>query len=443
LVQQVSPQLNGKDVELSKMVVMKGKYYTLSSNGFVIFKKNGEVELQLNKVHGFSTNKIFDFEISGNLVWISHSKGVQRLNLDMLTTKIIPPVIHLNKITVNDNEISSQSGKTDFSYDERNFRFVFSSPTLRNKENIRYFFKLEGYDAEWQIADYFQNEITYNALAPGEYTFVVKAENQGKFSEPVSFSFTIAAPLYLRWWFISGAAMLFLIVISFIYRAKLVSQRKKAKQLNELNASKLKAIQSQMNPHFIFNSLNSIQDLVLKGDIDNSYTFITKFSDLVRRTLNYSEKDFIEFEQEMKLVELYLTLEKLRFKEELEYSIDKAGIEDIMIPPMLIQPFIENALLHGLLHKEGIKKLRIKFQLKELLICEITDNGVGRKRSSEIKQRQRSEHESFSGNAIKRRFEILSEHLGHQLGFEFEDLYENDSPAGTKVTLFIPVKRNF
>jgi sensor histidine kinase YesM len=136
-------------------------------------------------------------------------------------------------------------------------------------------------------------------------------------------------------------------------------------------------------------------------------------------------------------------LEKLRFKEDLEYSIDLDGVEDIMIPPMLIQPFIENALLHGLLHKDGLKKLKIEFRLEELLICEITDNGVGRKKSAEIKNRQRADHESFASNAIKKRFEILSEHFQNKLGFEYEDLSENGISTGTKVTLFIPVKHKF
>jgi LytS/YehU family sensor histidine kinase len=220
-------------------------------------------------------------------------------------------------------------------------------------------------------------------------------------------------------------------------------QQKKSEQINELNASKLTAIQSQMNPHFIFNSLNSVQDLILKGDVEHSYTYITTFSNLVRRTLNYSEKDFIDFEQEIKLLELYLSLEKLRFKKELNYEILYNNIEDIMIPPLLVQPFIENSLVHGLLHKEGIKNLKITFYLKDRLICTIEDNGIGREKAKAIKLRQRSDHESFSGRAIKKRFEILSTVFGGEFGYEYEDLTTNGEAIGTKVTLMIPVKYKF
>jgi len=449
VIENIIPKWNDKSIEILKMARYGNSFYVLTSKGFYVINYDGEIISQLNKLHGFSTQRIFDFQIRPfedrsdmDEIWLVHSNGIHRMRINLLFVDIEKPTIRFNSFFINDSKVDTEK-LNSFDYNSRDFRFVFSSSTLKNKENIRYHYKLEGYDENWQISNYFENEISYNALAPGDYTFLVKAENQGKFSETISYSFTVSAPVYLRWWFITSLSLIVLIIISLIYRNKLNTQRKKAKQLNELNASKLTAIQSQMNPHFIFNSLNSIQDLVLKGDIDNSYTFITKFSDLVRRTLSYSEKDFIDFEQEIKLLELYLTLEKLRFKEDLEYSIEVNEIEDIMIPPMLIQPFIENALLHGLLHKEGLKKLIITFRLEELLICEIVDNGVGRKKSAEIKQRQRADHESFASNAIRKRFEILSEHYQNKLGFEYQDLYENEIPSGTKVTLFIPIKHKF
>ena len=163
----------------------------------------------------------------------------------------------------------------------------------------------------------------------------------------------------------------------------------------------------------------------------------------MRRTLNYSDKEFIDFSEEIKLIELYLTLEQLRFKEDFEFTINTDGIEDVMMPPMLIQPFIENALVHGLLHRNGPKRIHLDFELKDVLICTITDNGVGRERAKAIKERQRSEHESFSVNAIRTRFELLERYYDGKLGFEYEDLMENGQAAGTRVRLRIPVKRKF
>lgn len=443
IVGRVNPKVNEEEIEIYKLVVYENRIYTNSSQGFVVMDMKGEVLLQLNLVHGFSTNKIYDFEIVNDQLWICHSKGVQKISLNKLSSNTIKPLIAITAIEVDDSSLVNIESKVFFESDQRKFRFTISSPTIRNRENVKYYYKLIGYEEEWIVSGFDNNQILYNALAPGNYTFLVKAENQGIYSEVVAYSFVIASPFYLRWWFITIVLFLFFSIIYFIYRWQLSIQNKKAELRNELNASKLTAIQSQMNPHFIFNALNSIQDLVLKGDIDNSYTFIAKFSNLIRRTLNYSDKDFIEFEQELKLIELYLSLEKLRFKEELNFSIHSEEIEGIMVPPLLIQPFIENALVHGILHKEGEKKLSISFQLTEVLICTIEDNGVGREKAREIKLRQKSEHESFSNQAIKKRFQILKNHFEGDLGFKYEDLYEGEITCGTRVILFIPIKHTF
>lgn len=442
-IQQIAPEINQKIIEMHKLVVHNSYLYTLSSEGFIVLDKNGKIVIQLNKVQGFATNRIFDFEIIDNQIWISHSKGIQRVSISQLKNNTEKPLIALAKIEVNDKLILDKTKYREFENDQRKFRFTVSSPTLRNKENIKYYYKLIGYEKDWVVSNYTNNEIVYNALGSGNYTFVIKVENHGKFSAPISYSFSILSPIYLRWWFIIGVGLTIVLVIILIYRYQLNIQRKKSEMINELNFSKLTAIQSQMNPHFIFNALNSIQDLVLKGDIDNSYTFITKFSNLVRRTLNYSDKDFVDFEQEIKLLELYLSLEKLRFKKELDYAITIDNKADIMIPPLLVQPFIENALVHGLLHKEGSKKLSIHFRMEESLVCVIEDNGVGREKAKAIKIRQRSEHESFSGKAIQKRFEILSNVMNSKFGYEYEDLVEDGLPIGTRVTLTIPVKHKY
>lgn len=442
VLRRFTPKRHDETLIVSKLQLYQDRIYANTQIGLVVLDLKGKILHYINKSSGLSKNRIIDFHIHDGQLWVTHSRGVQRFDLDRINSQIGRPQLLLSRILVNDQ---FQNGKSGFKFDhnQKKFRFVFHVPTLKNRDNIRYHYRLKGLSNEWLINPYADHDVTYYSLAPGDYVFTVKAENNGVFSEPISYSFSVAAPFYQKWWFNAGIALLVLGIVILFFRRQLAIQRKKAQQINELNASRLTAIQSQMNPHFIFNSLNSIQDLVLKGDIDNSYTFITKFSNLVRRTLNYSDKDFIEFEQEIKLIELYLALEKLRFKEDLVFTIDTDDIEDILIPPMLIQPFIENALLHGLLHKEGKKELLIRFYLQESLICEITDNGVGRKRAKEIKDRQRSQHESFSVNAIKRRFEILGEHFGKELGFSYEDLEINGEPSGTKVILKLPTKHKY
>jgi len=438
----IAPSINEQAEVITKLIIHNNSIIARSSKGLFQFDMTGKLMNALSTSQGFSSNRVVDFTIQGDQLWVSHTNGVQKIDLNSLQKKISPAGVRLSEIKVNDSEANIINRK-NLSSSERKLQFILSCPTLRNRENIRYHYKLEGNDERWTINDFESNKITYNALAPGDYTFLVKTEKQGVFSSVISYPFSISQPFYNRWWFIVCVVSLFVVLVLFIYRWQLNVQRKKSEQINELNASKLIAIQSQMNPHFIFNALNSIQDLVLKGDVEHSYSYITTFSNLVRRTLNYSEKDFIDFDQEIKLLELYLSLEKLRFKKELNYNIDLKNVEDIMLPPLLIQPFIENALIHGLLHKEGEKNLKITFELKEMLICTIQDNGIGREKAKAIKLRQRSEHESFSGKAIHKRFEILSNVFEGNFGYKYEDLYENNEAVGTKVILSMPIKRKF
>ena len=435
-------RIRGKQETLEKIRFHGKNILGKTANGLFVFDRNEGVLKTLHSLFGFYNQGVIDFTRTGNTLWVSHFGGVQQIDLSYAKRSFQLPPLLMKSVKVNDHLINHKVNRK-FSSKQRKLVFELSVPTLRSRESIQYHYKLVGYDTHWNTNESNENKITYNALAPGNYTLKVNAEINGKHTDEISYSFSIASPFYLSWWFIASMALLFIGIVYTIYRWQLRIQQNKSRQLNELNASKLTAIQSQMNPHFIFNALNSIQDLVLKGDIEHSYSDITTFSNMVRRTLSYSEKDFIEFEEEIKLLELYLSLEKLRFKTDFTYSINTVNADGVLIPPLLIQPFIENALVHGLLHKVGPKQLNISFELNQDLICTITDNGVGRERAKAIRLRQRADHESFSGKAIKNRFEILSEVLQGKFGYEYEDLFENGEASGTKVVLRIPVERSY
>tara|TARA_B100001109_G_scaffold255538_1_gene259113 strand:+ start:9784 stop:11856 length:2073 start_codon:yes stop_codon:yes gene_type:complete len=212
---------------------------------------------------------------------------------------------------------------------------------------------------------------------------------------------------------------------------------------DEVLASNFKALQSQMNPHFIFNALNSIQNFVLKGKVDDSYTYINKFADLIRTTLSFSELELVSFEEEKALLENYLSLEKLRFRDHFDYELKCEDIPALSLPPMLLQPLIENALVHGLLHKPKDRFLSLVFQFDENgFRCELTDNGIGREASQVINKRQNSKHKSFALGALKRRFDYLSRRMNLEAGFTYVDLYEDGKASGTKVLVQIPYVLN-
>jgi len=438
----IQPMVNEKTKDLKKISISQNSIIGSSTHGLFRFDMSGKLISSFHSTYRFNSKRIIDFALSQNELWVCHSGGVQLEPINYSQTSISTPTIRFDEIKVNDKSITDFK-EGDFKNNERKIQFIFSSPTLKNREYIFYHYQLVGYDSEWKIQSYDKNEVTYNALAPGTYKLQLKSENQDKFSPTISYSFTIAKPVYANWWFIGIAVILFLIIVYLIYRWQLNIQNKKAKQLSELNASRLTALKSQMNPHFIFNSLNSIQDLVLRQETEKSYDYIVKFSDLVRQTLNFSDKDFIDFDDELKLLNVYLELEQLRFPDKFKYNIDKINVEEIEVPPMLVQPFIENAIKHGLLHKTGEKQLSVIFEQTDVLICTIIDNGVGRAKAREIKKRQQRSHESFSVKATKSRFEIMQDLYKSHLGIEYEDLYENSVPVGTKVVIRLPFKHKY
>jgi tetratricopeptide (TPR) repeat protein/anti-sigma regulatory factor (Ser/Thr protein kinase) len=244
-----------------------------------------------------------------------------------------------------------------------------------------------------------------------------------------------------------------LIILLFFYilsRLNIIKQQKIAlneayellekQKKNEVALLNLKALQAQMNPHFLFNALNSIQDLVLLKDIKNSTIYLGKFSALIRKILLSSKDQFISLDQEIEMLQLYLDLEKLRFGNqfEIKFNCDISSEEQlhILLPAMFIQPYVENAIKHGLFHKKGLKKLLVEFTLSNnFLTCIIEDNGIGQKKANEMKIKTLHLHTGFSTEAIQNRVKFLNQTLNKKILIETIDLLEGNEPKGTRVTL--------
>lgn len=213
-----------------------------------------------------------------------------------------------------------------------------------------------------------------------------------------------------------------------------------------LNESKLVAIKSQMNPHFFYNALNTIQSFILSNDKKEALSYLSKFSALTRKILEMTEKESISIADEVKTLQLYLDIEKARFEENFDYQISidqKIDAENTKIPAMLLQPYVENALKHGLLHKKGEKHLEITFaENLENIVIEIIDNGIGREKSAALKSIKNKNHKSFATKAIQNRIDLLNANKVQKMSIEIVDnLTQNEQVSGTKVAISIP--KNF
>jgi len=212
--------------------------------------------------------------------------------------------------------------------------------------------------------------------------------------------------------------------------------------------SQLKALKAQMNPHFIFNALNSIQEYIILNKKNLAGDYLGKFADLMRTYLKHSDTGTLSIYEEIDSLQMYLDLEALRFEDTLTYSFnvsEKINKEQTHIPTMLIHPYVENALKHGLLHRKTNRKLWITFskEAENSITCCIEDNGVGRAKAEEIKAQNKNLHASFAVKATENRLNLLNYKKDRKIGVEIIDLYEDDGRAkGTRVIVNIPTKKN-
>ena len=203
-----------------------------------------------------------------------------------------------------------------------------------------------------------------------------------------------------------------------------------------------KALHLQMNPHFVFNCLGSISSFIVQNGNDSAIKYLAKFSKLMRLTLEYSKESLIPVDKEIEGLQNYLELEQLRFNQIFDFKITKnKNIEDDMaLPPLLIQPFVENAIIHGLIPKKEFGLVSIDFSLTDKnLVCTITDNGIGLSKSKEIKEKSVQVHKSMALDIIKKRLEMMGDSTSKTTTFTIEEIMDNREIKGTKVVLILPI----
>ncbi len=426
-----------------KIVLKDNLLYLISKEGLQQYDIVNRSFNNFTQSDGLLSKLIIDFAVHDTTAWMVFQNGVQKIPLNKFQKKKNNISLAMHQILVNGKNVAFDQ-KGQFNYNQNELSFEYLVKGHRHRGQLTYHYQLEGWKNEWSSDDFLDNKVEYKSLPPGDYRFLVKAIDQNQTESPtLVYSFSIQYPFWLTSWFLFGCiiSVALIIVSIFKIRESIISQRLQLE--NKLKTSEITALKAQMNPHFIFNTLNSIQDLILMNDIRASNIYLGKFADLMRMILNASGKNTISLSDEIDLLSLYLEIETLRFGEDfttnIHTNLTQQQQENIRIPPLLIQPYVENAIKHGLLHKKGKKRLEINFFLKDqALHSTISDNGIGLKKSAQIKARRKKNHLSFATTANRKRIDLINAANHKKISFSIKDLAPDQEDSGTIVHLVFP-----
>jgi ligand-binding sensor domain-containing protein/two-component sensor histidine kinase len=413
---------------------------------------------------GIETCQNSVFNDSDGTIWFGTINGLTKYNPANLVRNKNEPVTSITDIQLFYEPISNTVFKDfvgdwnsvsnlNLPYDQNHLTFVFTGINFSNPDAVKYKWKLEGFDESWSPESK-DRKILYSNLAAGSYTFMVKACNEdGVWNRsPVAFQFNISAPIWKKWWFFLSILILASFIISLVFKWRINRIQQKAKEQQqkimmekEIVELEQKALRLQMNPHFIFNALNSIQSQIGTDNEQAARYYLAKFSRLMRQILDNSRMPVISLEEEINTLENYLLIEKFCNGDRFDYKINvDENIEKdyVKIPPMILQPFIENAIKHGLKYIDGKRgMIEVSFmQSGELLECSVTDNGIGRKKAEELnKNSKETYHKSTALLVTQERLDLLKEDKNIK-SLEIIDLYDDKGEAiGTKVIVRIPI----
>lgn len=420
-------------------------------------QKDGLPSLECNANAAFIDSK-------GNL-WIGTTEGaIMRPANTERVEEDLPPILHITGVSLSllPTDWDSLGYKVDprtglpidlkLPYSQNRLDFTFIGISLKSPRQVEYKFMLEGLDESWS-EETRQTRVSYTNLRPGKYTFrVISKKESTAWDERVqaTYSFEILPPWYSRWWFILLMGLLVAAIGWGVYWRISLDRKKKLEEEHIKNtAEKLRlehqALYAMMNPHFIFNALQSIQYFIHRQDRISANKFLSSFAKLMRKNLDSTKSDFISLQEEVDRLKLYLSLEKMRFPEKFEYEVrvdEDIDAYDTQLPPMILQPFVENSIKHGIMPLEAEGKIQVTVSRKgeDHLLIRIIDNGIGIEASQTKKANRPSDHVSKGMQITLDRLALFARMTHKEYAIDIREIKNPDgSVAGTQVELLLPL----
>jgi hypothetical protein len=404
----------------------------------------------INVQDGLLSNEINDIIRSGQKIVVATNSGISYLDRGYFVLKQTDKLpfyvtgIRLNGLFVDSSTLNSLGFKN------RNLSVTYEALKYTNPGSVSYRYRLSGYDTTWFYTNDLQ--LQFNPMPYGNYVLQIQAMSElGDWDispNLISLPIVCKPPFWATTWFWVAAFSLLMFLVILLFRKRINDIRLRQKQQEDLkqkiNDTEQMALKAQMNPHFIFNSLNSIQQYVIDSDVKGANEFISGFSKLIRQTLEFSSKELITLEEEISYLSTYLDLEKARMESGFTYNVNvqtQHPVSQLELPPLLLQPYVENALRHGvryLKHADGVILLTF-MEYPGLLECIIEDNGIGRAKAKELKAVNPIEYQSRGMSLTAERITLLNEGQERKIEVIIEDLKDHEGKAsGTKIRVLFP-----
>ncbi|MDI9310699.1 MAG: histidine kinase [Limnohabitans sp.] len=430
-----------------------GVVWVATNKGLSVIKetKGRTNVIALNTNNGLIDNEVNNFLIYNDTLHIATNNGVSTIaRNDVLLPKPYNIPVTIEKFIVNKVQ-KDFTLKHNLNHNQNFIQINYKGLYMKGNGKVNYIYKLEGLEDSWNTTT--NTFVQFTTLPPGKYKFIVYAlTNNGEKSKiPGIINFTIKKPFWETWWFYSILFGTMSLSLFLVYRNRIKRVTKIEREKAELNKriyeSELKALRSQMNPHFMFNAINSIQNFVIKNDTVSAQKYLTKFARLIRHVLENSKYEYVLLSNEIEMLNLYVGLEALRasFSFDYDITVDEAvNAELTFIPPMIIQPFIENAILHGIIPlTERRGKLLISFVNENTILkCIVEDNGIGREAAHQIKLKKQLSHKSMGMSVTQERMKLLGrQNDKFSAKVEIEDKFDEGKPVGTIVKIVIDLKK--
>ncbi len=389
---------------------------------------------------GISNCPVTQVGCIGNYVIAGTDEGVYLFDKKQIFGKPIMVAPLLAGITVNDTLRIHESGDLDLDYSQNSLVINFAALNYRNSLYNKYRYRLySGEGTAWVLTS--ENSVSFPQLSPGTYAFELQAMNpDGSWSQSTnSFKITIQKPFWQTWWFLSLLVIWAGFVAYFILLFRVKQMQKMGDLTGKLSEAKMQALGMQLNPHFVFNALNSVSFHIANSDSKATLKILEKFSKLMRMVFRNSQHAIIPLEDELKALNLYIELETIRLGKEFSFKMDieSINVSECKIPALLLQPFVENAIWHGISPLKTPGKLELIFmRIGDTLQIEIIDNGIGRLRARELKPASKKRLHSL--DIIKERLALLRTKYHAYTHVEISNAFEDEENCGTKVLLIIP-----